>query len=101
MEEKQHTAGAEANAQMSKMPNQQTSIIAGASVIGLMIGNICNHEMAGQALWLRMLAAAASGLVVAGVFGFVWLKFWRASWCKFWHTRLPETSDSEHRTTDV
>ena len=87
MDEKQHTAEAETNAQMSRMPNQQTTIVVGASAIGLMIGNICNHEMAGQALWLRMLAAAASGLFVAGIIGFVWFKFWHTSWCKFWHTR--------------
>ena len=99
MDEKQHTEEDETKAQIPKTPNHHTSILVGASAIGMAIVHVVNQEMAGQVLWLRMLAAAVSGGFVAGVIGFVWFTFWRKSWFKFWHTSLPVTSDGEHRTT--
>jgi len=80
---------------MSNRPIQPTSLLVATVALGMTIAQIVNHGMAGQALWLRMLIAAASAGLVTIVFGSVWFAFWRTSWCKYWHAESSTTqSDS-------
>lgn len=84
----------QAKAPESRIPNRQGLIVV-VVASAMPIAQVVNQGMPGQALWLRMLVAGAIGGFLAVVVGFVWFKFWHASWCQFWHPGLPVTSDSQ------